>query len=137
MESVTDGSLSTARILRIASMAPFRSNVHTGDAPKKSEVGSQPPTPRLRRAKDVRGLAPCAFASGYMWWWGIFAFGAFGVFKKALFCWCGGLTVVPWILLKGTVSANVGRLCARTCVAASKPEASLIKVGSLNAEDRK
>src|SRR6185312_13175968 len=46
----------------------------------------------------------------------------------------GGLrTVVPWMLLKGTVAANVGRLWARTWVAASYPEASLIRVGSLNA----
>ena len=71
-----------------------------------------------------------------MWWCGIFAFGAFGAFE-ALFSSCGGLTVVPWILLKGTVSANVGRLCARTRVAASKPEASLIKVGSLNGDPKK
>ena len=41
------------------------------------------------------------------------------------------------MLLNGTVSANVGKLCARTCVAASKPEASLIKVGSLNADPKK
>src|SRR5215471_15683381 len=49
-----------------------------------------------------------------------------------------GLTgVVPLMLFDGTVAANVGRFCARTCVAASKPEASLIKVGSLNAVPKK
>ena len=41
------------------------------------------------------------------------------------------------MLLNGTVEANVGRLCARTCVEASKPDASLIKVGSLKAVPKK
>ena len=49
----------------------------------------------------------------------------------------GRVRVVPSIWRAGTVSANVGRLCARICVAASKPEASLIKVGSLNAVPKK
>ena len=49
----------------------------------------------------------------------------------------GRVRVVPSIWRAGTVSANVGRLCARTRVAASKPEASLIKVGSLNAVPKK
>ena len=50
---------------------------------------------------------------------------------------CGGVNVVPAMLLNGTVGANVGRLCARTLVAASKPDASLIKVGSLKAVPKK
>ena len=49
----------------------------------------------------------------------------------------GRVRVVPSIWRAGTVSANVGKLCARTRVAASKPEASLIKVGSLNAVPKK
>src|SRR5260370_14737313 len=51
---------------------------------------------------------------------------------------CAGfVSVVPWIFVEGAVAANVGRLCARTCVAASKPEASLMSVGSLNAVPKK
>ena len=52
-------------------------------------------------------------------------------------CRLGGATVVPWMLLNGTVAAKVGKLCARTWVAASKPDASLISVGSLNAVPKK
>src|SRR5258708_1460222 len=52
-------------------------------------------------------------------------------------CRWGRARVVPWMLLKGTVAANVGSLCARTCVAASNPEASLIRVGSLKAAPKK
>jgi len=70
---------------------------------------------------------------GYMWC-GIFLAGPFPGGGP---CPCVGVGVVPWILLKGTVAANVGKLCARTCVAASKPDASLIKVGSLNAVPKK
>jgi len=33
----------------------------------------------------------------------------------------GGASVVPWMLLNGTVSANVGRLCARIWVDANQP----------------
>src|SRR5882724_3004424 len=47
------------------------------------------------------------------------------------------VSVVPWMWSNGTVGENVGRLCARTCVAASNPEANLIRVGSLNAVPKK
>ena len=49
----------------------------------------------------------------------------------------GRATVVPWMLLNGTVGANVGRFLARTWVAASNPDASLISVGSLKAVPKK
>ena len=49
----------------------------------------------------------------------------------------GGVTGTPSMWSKGTVAENVGRLFARTCVAASYPEASLISVGSLNADPKK
>ena len=49
----------------------------------------------------------------------------------------GLVSVVPCTLVEGAVAANVGRLCARTCVTASKPDASLINVGSLNAVPKK
>src|SRR5208282_6013006 len=75
-----------------------------------------------------------------------FSGGAFGLdgdadwllllFGGALRCF-GGINVVPAMLLNGTVRANVGKLWARTCVAASYPEASLIRVGSLNAVPKK
>ena len=52
-------------------------------------------------------------------------------------CRLGGVTVVPWMLLNGTVAAKVGRFWARTWVAASKPEASLMSVGSLKAVPKK
>src|SRR5437764_5272983 len=44
-----------------------------------------------------------------------------------------GFAWLPWILVDGAVVGNLGRLWARTLVAVSKPEARLIKVGSLNA----
>ena len=46
-------------------------------------------------------------------------------------------SVVPWTFVEGAVGANVGKFFARTSVAASKPEASLISVGSLNAVPKK
>src|SRR4030081_1681319 len=49
----------------------------------------------------------------------------------------GGISVVPAMWLNGTVGANVGRLCARTWVTASNPEASLMSVGSLKAVPKK
>src|SRR5215472_14831275 len=49
----------------------------------------------------------------------------------------GRWRVVPAIWSNGTVAAKVGRLLLRTCVTASKPEASLINVGSLNAVPKK
>ena len=48
-----------------------------------------------------------------------------------------GLRVVPLMWSNGTVSAKVGWLCARTWVAASNPDASLINVGSLKAVPKK
>src|SRR5437879_1266444 len=48
-----------------------------------------------------------------------------------------GVSVVPPMLVDGAVAANVGRLCARTCVNASYPEASLMRVGSLKALPKK
>ncbi len=49
----------------------------------------------------------------------------------------GLVSVVPWMLLDGSVRANVGRFLARICVAASNPAASRISVGSLNADPKK
>src|SRR6202007_690111 len=49
----------------------------------------------------------------------------------------GFVSVLPCTLVKGALAANVGRLCARTCVTASKPDASLISVGSLKAVPKK
>src|SRR5436190_6470131 len=47
------------------------------------------------------------------------------------------VSVVPPMLVDGAVAANVGRLFARTCVNASYPEASLMRVGSLKALPKK
>jgi len=41
------------------------------------------------------------------------------------------------MFVDGAVPGNVGRLCARTCVTAAYPDASLIKVGSLKAVPKK
>ena len=41
------------------------------------------------------------------------------------------------MLLEGVIGANVGRFLARIRVAASNPEANLIRVGSLNAVPKK
>src|SRR5947209_11571668 len=58
-----------------------------------------------------------------------------GAFETVVEGWAPG--VVPAMWSNGTVAANVGRLWARTCVAASNPDASLISVGSLNAVPKK
>src|SRR5205085_10178652 len=49
----------------------------------------------------------------------------------------GPTSGAPWMLLKGTVRAKVGRFFDRTWVVASKPDARRIRVGSLNAEPKK
>src|SRR4051812_45579106 len=92
-----------------------------------------------RRAPSIRGsafdymlclLIACAFTERDLTW--LLALALERAFVAAAF---GATTVVP--SATGKDVASVGRLCARTWVTASKPEASLISVGSLNALAKK
>jgi len=71
----------------------------------------------------------------YMWW--CLFLSPYDAGGNGTFLLLGRISVVPWMCVKGAVAANVGKLWARASVAASKPEASLINVGSLNAVPKK
>src|SRR3954451_24853247 len=75
-------------------------------------------------------LIACAFTDCDLTWLLALALGR--ALAAAAF---GATTVEP--SATGNDGASVGRLCARTWVTASKPEASLISVGSLNALPKK